>query len=153
MAEIKAMTVENADIIWLNFEGREDQYNTQGSRNFTLKLTEEDAQILINDGWNVTYIDPREEGEAPAPKIKVAVKFHPFPPTIWLLTSTSRVRLTEETVGMLDGIDIANVDLIIRPYDWAVGDKTGTKAYLKTMFVTLNEDELERKYAVTDNAA
>ena len=39
------------------------------------------------------------------------------------------------------------MDLILNPYEWAVNGKTGVKAYLKSIFVTIQEDELERKYA------
>ena len=37
----------------------------------------------------------------------------------------------------------SNVDIIIRPYEWAPG---AIKAYVKTMYVTIEEDELEQKY-------
>lgn len=146
--ERKEMVVEDAQLMFLNFQGKEDQYNEAGNRNFALRLTPEMEKTLLDDGFNVKYLRPREEGDEPTPYLPVAVKFENFPPKIIMITSTARTVLNESTVEVLDYSDIRNVDLIITGYDWAVGDKTGTKAYLKTMFVTLEEDELERKYAV-----
>jgi hypothetical protein len=48
---------------------------------------------------------------------------------------------------MLDWAEFENIDLIVSGYDWDVNGKQGTKAYLKKMYVTLVEDELDRKYA------
>ena len=55
--------------------------------------------------------------------------------------------LNEGNVELLDWAQFKNVDLVVRPYEWKVGPKTGIKAYLKTMYVTLEEDDIERKYA------
>jgi hypothetical protein len=64
-----------------------------------------------------------------------------------LVTSGSRTTLDESTIEMLDYADITNVDLIVRPYTWQVNSKTGIKAYVKTMFVTIEEDALVKKYS------
>jgi hypothetical protein len=52
---------------------------------------------------------------------------------------------------MVDWAEIENVDLIIRPYNWVIHtknqpDKSGRKAYLQTIYITIFEDDLEIKY-------
>jgi hypothetical protein len=64
-----------------------------------------------------------------------------------LITSRGRTNLDENAVEMLDWADILNVDLMVRPYEWNVNGKTGIKAYLQSIYVTIQEDELERKYS------
>lgn len=139
--------IEGASIIFRNFEGKESQYNTKGQRNFAVILDENNAEKLLREGWNVKRLNPQEEGDIPVPYIPVAVNFKNRPPRIVMISSSSRTNLNEDTVEVLDWADIRNVDLIFNAYNWEVGDKVGKKAYLKSMYVTIEEDELERKYA------
>ena len=59
--------------------------------------------------------------------------------------------MTEDTVSVLDYAEIDNVDIIINPYHWEVNGKTGVKAYVKTMYVTLVVDEFYDKYNKEDD--
>jgi hypothetical protein len=146
----KTFMIEDARILFRNFSGREDKYNREGDRNFAVVLPDEVAEQMIQDGWNVRFLDAREEGDEPTAYISVAVNFNNRPPRIVLLTSTTRTQLDERMVEVLDWADIKTADLIARGYDWSVNGKTGTKAYLQSLFVTIEEDALERKYAVHD---
>lgn len=149
-----SITFEGARIIFRNFAGKEGQYNREGDRNFCVLLDEEVARTLDADGWNIKTLKPREdaeEGEPDQPYLHVTVGFKGRPPTIVMLTSidgkiTKRTNLGEEECEILDWADISNVDLMVRPYTWNVGDKTGVKAYLKSIYVTVELDELGAKY-------
>lgn len=151
MPEANTFMIENAKIIFRNFEGKEGQYNRNGDRNFAVIIPDEKtAQNMLKDGWNVKYLQPREEGDEATPYIQVAVSYKNRPPRIVMMTSTARTVLTEDNVEILDWADIKSSDLICRAYEWDVNGKTGVKAYLQSLFVTIEEDYLERKYAVND---
>lgn len=152
MAEVQAptITIEDARLIFRNFAGEERRYNEKDARNFAVVLSPETAAQLEADGWNVKTLVPREEGDEPTPFLRVTVSYKNRPPKIVLITSTSRTHLNEESVSVLDFADIKLVDLIVRGYRWEVNGKTGTSAYLQTMFITIEEDELERKYSTSD---
>jgi hypothetical protein len=148
--EKKQFMIEGAQIIFRNFAGKIGPYNDKGDREFSVIIPPELLDELIRDNWNVKYLESREEGEPDIPFISVRVNFKQKPPRVVMLTATSRTSLNEDSVEVLDYADIANADLICRGYEWEVNGKSGTKAYLQSLFVTIEEDELERKYAINE---
>lgn len=148
------IVLENAKIGFRNFAGEAGKFNAAGKRNFCVFLDIEFGKVLEEDGWNVRWLKPRDEADEPVPYLQVAVSYGKIPPNIVLVTSKGKTRLDEANVNVLDWAEIANTDLILRPYDWDVSGKQGTKAYVKSMYVTLVEDEFESKYYdVPDSAS
>ena len=149
----KNLVIENAKIGFRNFAGKEGKFNPAGRRNFCIFLESQMGEDLLNDGWNVRWLEPRDEGEERLAYIQVAVSFDKIPPKIVLVTSHGKTQLDESSVNILDWAEIQNVDLIIRPYNWDVNGKSGVKAYVKSMYVTLVEDEFESKYIDVPDSA
>lgn len=135
------LQIDDARIIYRNFAGRGDKYNREGDRNFAVVIPDEEmANELTNLGWNVKIKPPREDGDMPFMFLPVKVKFNDRGPNVYLKTGDVQNKLDEESVGLLDNIDIIGVDLDIRPYDWSVNGKEGRTAYLQSIRVIQDTD-------------
>jgi hypothetical protein len=153
--ENRKVVMEGVRIIFRNFAGKEGPYNREGDRSFAVLLDDDVAEGLEKEGYNIKWLKPREDDEEGVRQayLSVSVGYKKGrPPLIVMITSRGRNNLDEDTVEMLDWADISNVDLIINPYDWNVRGATGIRPYVSSMYVTIEEDELARKYAEVANA-
>lgn len=145
------LTIEDATIIFRNFEGRQTRFNPPGRRGFCVLLKGLDPKAvkeLQAAGWNVKWLKPREEEDEPTPYIQVAVNYKGRPPKITIIDSVTKNRtyLNEDQVSLLDWADIQSADMILTPSVYEMGGKSGVKAYLKSLYVVLLEDALDRKH-------
>ena len=135
------LQIDDARIIYRNFSGEGSKFNREGDRNFSLIIPDQElADKLVAQGWNVKIREPREEGDDPFIHLPVKVKFNDRGPNVYLQSGGRRVKLDEESISCLDNVDIVNVDMDIRPYDWEVNGTTGRTAYLHSMCVTQEVD-------------
>lgn len=141
------LIIDDAKIIHRNFTGAASKFNRAGDRNFSVIIpTEEMAQALTDEGWNVKIKPPRDEDDTPFMFLPVKVKYSEDNngvkrgPTVYLDSGDNRVELDEESISCLDEIDIMRADLDIRPYDWDVNGKQGRTAYLQIIRVVQNLD-------------
>lgn len=142
------LEIEDARIIYRNFSGVGSKFNREGDRNFAVIIPNEElANELIEAGWNVKIKPPREEYDEPFMFLPVKIKFNSRGPAAYVVSGGKPTRLNEETIDILDEIDIDSVDLDLRPYDWEVNGKTGRSAYLQAINVRQNIDRFGAMYA------
>lgn len=149
-AEDGILQIEDARIIYRNFSGIGSKFNREGDRNFSVIIpSQEIADELIAEGWNVRIKQPREgyEDEGPFMHLPVKIKFNNRGPGVYVRSGDRVTRLNEQTVDMIDEIDIRSVDLDVRPFDWEVGGKVGRTGYLQNIEVTQNVDRFGARYA------
>jgi hypothetical protein len=141
------LEIEDARIIYRNFGGTATKYNREGDRNFAVVIPNDEIKDqLVAEGWNVKIKPPREPGDEPFMYLPVKVKFNNRGPSIYVVSGDSVQRLNEDTINMIDDIDIQKVSMDLRPYDWEVNGKTGRSAYLQSMEVIQNIDRFGAKY-------
>lgn len=142
------LQIDDARIIYRNFEGRGDKFNREGDRNFAVLIPDQEAaDALVDAGWNVKIKPPRDDQDTPFMYLPVKVKFNDRGPAVYLKTGDSMNRLGEDSIGILDNVDIMGVDLDIRPYDWEVNGKEGRTAYLQSIHVTQEIDRFAARYS------
>ena len=150
---IENIKIENARIVFRNLSGKPDKYNPRGGkRSFSVVIEDpEFANELKREGWNIKQFNQSPDSdEEPAHFISVKVSYNNIPPHIYLCTSKNKTLLNEDTVGQLDYAEISNVDIVITPYQYEMNGRSGISAYVKTMYVTVVEDEFASKYEYDD---
>jgi len=138
---------EDTEILFHNFSGKmRPPFNREGDRNFSVILDEEMARQMLDDGWNVKGLDEEEKD----PYIQIKVNYSVKPPFIVLITSNDRKLINEDNVGMLDSLDFSRVDVMCNGSKNPNNTTGPLVCYLRTMFLTLDEDPRMRKYGMTD---
>lgn len=140
------LEIEDARIMFRNFRGEGDKFNREGERNFSVVIpNEEIAEELKKDGWNIK--EKETEDGSVYYRLPVKIKFNARGPAAYIVSGNNATRLNEDTIAMLDEIDIQSVSMDIRPYEWEVNGKTGKTAYLQAIEVIQNIDRFGAKYA------
>lgn len=130
-----------------NFAGEKSTYNPNGKRTFVVLLDPDLGRQLEEEGWHIRWRDPRDEDDDPVALLTVECRFGDYPPRIMLISGNNRTMLDESNIAILDTADIARCDLIVRPYNWTMPNgSSGTKAYVKSMYVTLQDDDFGGRY-------
>lgn len=157
----RPITFYDCRIIWPNFSGKAGKYNEEGERFVNLVLDEGTALAMKADGWNIKAREPRDaqkniiDGD-PMYYVEVAVSFRGHtPPKCVLISGKNQEDLTApdedgvvhaDNINVLDAVTPEKIDMIINPSPWERDGRSGIKAYLKTIYVTQQLDDLELLY-------
>ena len=146
------LEINNARLVYRNFQGRGDKFNREGDRNFSVVIpNQEIADQLLAAGWNLKIKASRDDQELPFITLPVKIKFNDRGPACYLVASGNVTRLSEDMVGIIDDVDIESVDLDVRPYDWEINGKSGRTAYLQGISVTQKVDRFAERFARANN--
>jgi hypothetical protein len=129
-----------------NFAGdpERDRFGSDARQANIIIPDAEQAMALMQAGFNVKSTKPREDDDENfEPEYFIAIKVNydtKWPPKIYLVSGNSDpVLLNEDTIGSIDDCSVANVNVILNPYE---NQRTGRKSlYVRTMYVEQNVDE------------
>lgn len=148
MASVKML--ENVRIGFKNFSGSEGKYNREGDRSFAIFLSQQQADEMAAEGWNVKYPKPSdnpEEDEREA-YIQVAVSYKARAPKIVMIAGESKTLMSEGNVGVLDDSRVTISDIVLTPFNWDVQGNQGIKAYLREGYFTIETSQFFDKYGI-----
>ena len=154
--------IPGKEITWRHMEDNSGDglYSREGVRYFAIRLNDDLAEELENEGWPVIWRninhdedDPREIMQG---YLKVFIKYGTrFPVDIYLINKDKKSKtLIDETdidTLHLDSKPIEFVDVMLRAYHWTYGNQEGVKAQVQAMNIMLAQDGLDDDYEVVYN--
>lgn len=150
MNNTENLVIEGASIIFRNFSGRPTKFVRQeGVRTFSVLIEDDEIAARLSEiGWNVRILRPRDENDPIRHCIDVSINYNFWKkPEVNLICGNVMTRLDEEDIGQLDGVEIINADVVIRPRLWDDDGTTRIKAYLQELYVTIEQNRFASKYA------
>ena len=156
----RRVRIEHANVVpaMKNFSGT--KFGSNGNqRYFFITLDDEQAEVLSEMGYNITFYEKKEFNEdgdeviTRIPEIKLKLRFDMYPPDIKTYTGswhgTEQV-ITEANVHNLDELRFLDCCVAFTPYNWTNNGKSGTSAYLKTMYVIIPEPDFAHLFIEED---
>lgn len=113
------VTIRDANVITRNsnFSGvPKNEFDKKGDRYVFIRLDEDLANKLEQDGWNVKWTKPKIDHPEwePYPFIKAKINFNlRQKPAIYMVTKRNRTLLNEETIDQLEGCYFEKVDITL----------------------------------------
>ncbi len=148
------VVIKDEDIIklrWMNLSGNQDPYTKKTDKTFTVVLTESKARELEAQGFNIRWRE-FDDGNKEA-SLRVFARYGDYPPQIYQVSDGGKniTLLDEDTVGYLDNAEIDHADIELSPYHWTVNGNSGVKAYIRTAYFAIAEDQFRSRYTRFDD--
>lgn len=128
-------------LLFRNFSCKDGQYKANYP-NFNVVVTQEMADRLMDEGFNVKEYEDRDGNLMY--RIKVNARFDNIPPKVFKVCGKKKVRLDETSIADLDRDEIVKLDMVI-------SRSSGGATYLSTGYFTIEEDEIDKLYEFEDD--
>lgn len=117
-----------------NFRGVAKPDNRQSGRYFQLRLNDDEAKTMYDEGWNVKTMRGTKKDRQSSSLLVCIISGKTLPDiTVWHRVGEGKRQIGLDELGMLDTIDIGDADVVLSPVPWAAGSTRGIKAYLKKL--------------------
>lgn len=155
MAEYRRLDdvrIKNTKFIWkTNFSGTVTDYNQYGYRRFNIEIPDELAIEMMEEGWPVKCKPRKKDSDEMVYVMDCRVRFDKFPPDVFMMVDNKKIKLTESTIGRLDGMNTGRVDVLLNASYYDRMNKTGYTAYVKKMMIEVIQDDFDRDYGINDD--
>lgn len=136
---------DDVEIPFKNFSGRASDYNAEGNRNFTIRITKDIWEELKEEGWSGLSIYTNKDGdELYLMKIKLGYKFDNGP---MVRVKAGKIKKTfdEGRIRELDNIYLISGSMDIKPSYWQRGKDKGISPWLKSAEFIMEVDRFDEE--------
>lgn len=149
-SKLPQIKLSEVKILYPNFSGKPTKFRkSSGIRDFVAIVPDDVAIELEQMGLNIKYVTKPDDSEfIPYYTLSIAVSYnaeYDIRPRVFMVTDR-KLSLDEDTIDILDDVEIVSADIVINQSAWSVNGNKGVKAYLDKIYVVVVEDEFDKKY-------
>lgn len=150
----KSIDLDDCEIIGKrNFSGNEitrngRTVNSEGRRNFLVKITEEQFDILNEKGWDVGRFAEREPNVEPDCFLRVNISYYKSEPTVHYIVNGVDTLLDEKRLKDLDFVNFERLDIRAAEVNKQKSDGTWVKKpFVNELWAVVTADRFRARYA------
>ena len=150
--ELRFEEVTGKEIKFRHCDGVKSPTNKYGSRSFSIELSDEQAEQLMNLGWRIKLGKEREDGSRYPALINIVINYESDywrPKNVTRYSTHGQTELTVDTVKDINSDEIETAYIMVRPKTYRVADGGDglMGARLVTMRYKLEEDPFADVFA------
>lgn len=136
-----------------NFAGREiikngRTVNSEGRRNFLVKLNEEQFEELEQRGWDVVRFGASNPDRDPEYYLRVNISYFKAAPTIHYIVGNNDTLLPENELDILDRVNLERLDIRCDEVNKQKANGNWVKKpFVRELFATVTADRFRTRYA------
>ena len=150
----KSIDLDDCELIGQrNFSGQEKTrngrtVNGEGRRNFLVKITEEQFDMLHDKGWDVGRFAARDPEVPPDCFLRVNISYYKSPPIVHYISNGVDTLLDEEHLRNLDYVNMERLDIRAAEVNKQKMDGTWVKKpFVTELWATVTADRFAARYS------
>lgn len=150
----KSIDLDDCELIGdRNFAGLEKikngrTVNGEGRRNFLVKITEDQFDMLREKGWDVGRFSQQDPNKDPDCFLRVNISYYKNPPIVHYISSGVDTLLDEDHLRDLDCVNMKRLDIRAAEVNKQKMDGTWVKKpFVNELWATVTADRFRERYS------